>query len=107
MHKKSFSSHTFTIASVSPCSFVFLLACLFVFWVSLSSIIFIIFGTKLHFAISGRRNSDSVRAKWFCLAFKLGFAQVMSKSSLLFQTNLELDLSTTLKQREWYESKYF
>ena len=44
--------------------------------------------------------SESVRAKWFCVAFNLGFFQLISKASLLFQSNLELALSIILKQRE-------
>ena len=44
--------------------------------------------------------SESVRAKWFCCAFKLGFLQLICKSSLIFKLNLELALSNILKERE-------
>ena len=50
--------------------------------------------------------SESMRAKWFCFAFKLGFLQLVCKASLIFKSNLELALSIFLKQRELYESKY-
>ena len=50
--------------------------------------------------------SESVRAKWFCCAFKLGFTQLMCKASLIFKSNLELALSIILKERELYESKH-
>ena len=50
--------------------------------------------------------SESVRAKLFCFAFKLSFFQLMSKSSLIFKSNLELALSNILKERELYESKH-
>ena len=49
--------------------------------------------------------SDSVRAKWFCCAFKLGFVQWMCKASLIFKSNLKLALPIILKERELYESK--
>ena len=49
--------------------------------------------------------SESVRAKWFCCAFKLGFLQLMRKVSLIFNSHLELALSTTLKERKSYQSK--
>ena len=47
-----------------------------------------------------------VGAKWFCCAFKLGFLQLLCKASLIFKSNLELALSTILKQIWLYESKY-
>ena len=47
--------------------------------------------------------SESVRAKWFCCAFKLGFVQLICKDSLIFKSNLELVLSIILKERELYE----
>ena len=50
-------------------------------------------------------HSESVRAKWFCCAFKLGFVQLMCKASLIFKSNLELALPIILKERELYESK--
>ena len=50
--------------------------------------------------------SESVRAKWFCCAFKLGFLQLICKAFLIFKSNLELALSIILKERELYESKH-
>ena len=52
--------------------------------------------------------SESMRAKWFCCAFKLGFFQLMCKASLIFKSNLELDLfiSYFKRKRELYESKH-
>ena len=55
---------------------------------------------------SGTSYSESVRAKWFCCAFKLGFVQLICKASLIFKSNLELALSIILKERELYESKH-
>ena len=55
---------------------------------------------------SGPSYSESVRAKWFCCAFKLGFVQLICKTSLIFKSNLELALSIILKERELYESKH-
>ena len=46
---------------------------------------------------SGARYSESVRAKWFCCAFKLGFAELICKTSLILKSNLELALSIILK----------
>ena len=43
--------------------------------------------------------SESLRAKWFCCAFKLGFVQLISKTSLIFKLNLKLALSIILKER--------
>ena len=51
------------------------------------------------------QKEESVRAKWFCCVFKLGFAQLICKASLIFESNLELTLSIILKERELYESK--
>ena len=42
---------------------------------------------------SGAKYSESVRAKWFCCAFKLSFVQLICKASLIFKSNLELALS--------------
>ena len=53
-----------------------------------------------------RTYSESVRAKWFCCALKLGFPQLICKVSLIFKSNLELALKIILKQRELYESKH-
>ena len=50
--------------------------------------------------------SDSVRAKWFCCVFKLGFVQLIRKASLIFKSNLKLPLSIILKEIELYESKH-
>ena len=47
-----------------------------------------------------RSCSESVRAKWFCCAFKLGFLQLMPKAFLTFKSNLELALSIILKERK-------
>ena len=41
---------------------------------------------------SGASYGESVRAKWCCCAFKLGFAQLICKPSLFFKSNLELAL---------------
>ena len=49
---------------------------------------------------SGTSYSWSVRAKWFCCTFKLGFVQLICKASLIFKSsNLELALSIILKER--------
>ena len=50
--------------------------------------------------------SESMRAKLFCCAFKLGFLQFMCKASLIFKSNLELALLIILKETELYESKH-
>ena len=50
--------------------------------------------------------SEMVRVKYSCCAFKLGFLQLICKSSLIFKSNLELALSIILKERELYKSKY-
>ena len=42
--------------------------------------------------------SETVRTKWFCCAFKLGFLQLMCNASLIFKSNLELAISITLKE---------
>ena len=41
-----------------------------------------------------------VRAKSFCCAFKLGFLQLIFKTSLIFKSNLELAVRVILKERE-------
>ena len=46
-----------------------------------------------------RNDSEKVRAKWFCCAFKLGFLQLMCKASLIFESNLELTLSKFFKTK--------
>ena len=53
-----------------------------------------------------RSYSERVRVKWFCGAFKLGFLQLICRTSLIYKSNLELALSIILKQRELYESKH-
>ena len=53
-----------------------------------------------------RSYSERMRAKWFCCSFKLGLLQLICKASLIVKSNLELALSTILKQRELYESKH-
>ena len=63
--------------------------------------------TKTERSKGNRSYSERVRAKWFCCTFKLGFLQLICKSSLIFKSNLELALSIILKQRELYESKDF
>ena len=50
--------------------------------------------------------SESMRAKWFCCAFKSGFLKLICKASLIFKSNLELVLSISLKERELYELKH-
>ena len=52
-----------------------------------------------------RANSERVRAKWFCCAFKLGFLQLICNASLIFKSNLGLALWIILKQRELYVPK--
>ena len=48
---------------------------------------------------SGTSYSENVRAKCFCCTFKLGFIQLIHKTSLIFKSNLELVLSIILKER--------
>ena len=55
---------------------------------------------------SGASYSESVRTKWFCYAFDLGFVHLISKASLIFKSNIKLGLSITLKGRELYETKH-
>ena len=50
--------------------------------------------------------SESVRARWFCSAFKLGFSQLICDTSLILRSNLELALSIILTERELYGSKH-
>ena len=42
---------------------------------------------------SGASSSESVRAKWFCCAFKLDFFQLICETFFIFKSNLELALS--------------
>ena len=48
----------------------------------------------------------SVRGKWFCQAFKLGFVQRICKTSLTFKSNLKWVFSIILKEKELYLSKH-
>ena len=50
--------------------------------------------------------NETVRAKLFCFVFKLGFLQLIFKTSLIFKSNLEWALSIILKERKLYESKH-
>ena len=50
--------------------------------------------------------SESVRAKWFCRAFKLDFLKLICEASLIFKSNLELALSIILKERQLQEPKH-
>ena len=58
--------------------------------------------TKTERKKRNRSYSERMRAKWFCCAFKLGFLQLICKTSLIFKSNLELALSIILKERESY-----
>ena len=49
---------------------------------------------------------ESVRAKYFYCAFKLGFVHLICKTSLTFKSNLGLALSIILNERGLYESKH-
>ena len=51
---------------------------------------------------SGGSYSESVTANWFYCAFKLGFAQLICKASLIFKSNLGFTLSIILKERGLY-----
>ena len=51
---------------------------------------------------SGISYGESVRSKWFCCMFKLGFVQLICEASLIFKLNL----SIILKERELFESKH-
>ena len=60
--------------------------------------------TKTEISKRNRSYSESVRAKWFCCGSELVFLQLIYKASLIFKSNLELDLSNILKLRVLYES---
>ena len=62
--------------------------------------------TKTENSKGNKSYSERVRAKWFCCAFELGFLKLICKTSLIFQSNLELALSIILKQTELYELKH-
>ena len=51
-----------------------------------------------------KRNKGVAQVR--CCAFKLGFVQLMHRPSLIFKSNLELALSTILKERELYDTKH-
>ena len=61
--------------------------------------------TKTGSSKGKRSYGQRMRVKWFCCAFKLGFLQLICPVSLIFKSNLELALSTILKQKELYDSK--
>ena len=63
--------------------------------------------TKADRSKGNRSYSESVRAKWFCCAFKLGFLQLICKAFLIFKSNLDLALSIILKQGELCASNHF
>ena len=54
----------------------------------------------------GGNYSEKVRDKWFCLAFKLDYLQLICKASSIFKSNLESASSIISKERELYESKH-
>ena len=62
--------------------------------------------TKAERSKENRSFSENVVAKLFCCAFKLDFLQLISKTSLIFKSNLDSALPIILKQRELYESKH-
>ena len=62
--------------------------------------------TKAERSNGNRSYSERVRAKWFCCAFKLGFLQLICKTSLIFKSNLDSAPSIALKQREVHEPKH-
>ena len=45
--------------------------------------------------------SESVRAKWFCCAFNLGFLKLISKASLMFKSNLEFCFINYFKRKNY------
>ena len=55
---------------------------------------------------SSASDVESVRAKWLCCAFKLGFVQLICKASIIFKPILKLALWNILKERELYKSKH-
>ena len=62
--------------------------------------------TKTERSKGNKTYSERMRVQWFYCEFKLGFLQLICKTSLIFMSNLELALSIILKQRELYESKH-
>ena len=55
--------------------------------------------TKSKKSKGNRSYSGKVKTTWFCCAFKLGFLQSICQASLIFNSNLELALSTILKEK--------
>ena len=53
--------------------------------------------TKTERSKGNKSYSERVRATWFCWSFKIGFLHLICKASLIFKSNLELEL---------YESKH-
>ena len=53
-----------------------------------------------------RQKGNKGVAQVRCCAFKLGFVQLMHRPSLIFKSNLELALSSILKERELYDTKH-
>ena len=51
-----------------------------------------------------RSYNERVRAKWFCCVFKLGFLQLISKTSVIFNSNLYLALSIKAKRIIWVKA---
>ena len=56
------------------------------------------------------KGAEAIAKVWetnnFFLALKLGFLELICKASLIFKSNLELALSTILKQRELHDLKH-
>ena len=55
--------------------------------------------TKTERSKGNRSYSERVGAEWFCCKVNISFFQLICKASLMFKSNLELDLSFILKQR--------
>ena len=55
--------------------------------------------TKAERSKGNRSYSESVRAKWFCCAFNLGFLKLISKASLMFKSNLEFCFINYFKRK--------
>ena len=51
-----------------------------------------------------RSYNERIRAKWFCCVFKLGFLQLISKTSVIFNSNLYLALSIKAKRIIWVKA---
>ena len=59
--------------------------------------------TKAERSKMNRSYSESVRAKWYCCAFKLDFLQLICEVSLIFKSNLELALSKAFLVLKWQQ----